>query len=100
MKWHAVFDSGSRFIVTVFLTASLPMRAGDSIARQPKTAQPAATTLTLMKVPLVFERGLNETASEDQFISRGPGYSLFLTPSDPAASRVGTETPGHRLAPA
>ncbi len=82
MNWHAVFDSHPRFIVIFLLTASLPMRAGDSIPQQPKAAQPTATTLTVMNRPLIFERSESEGSSEAPFISRGQSYSLFLAPSE------------------
>src|SRR5438034_10509697 len=82
MKDHVVFTLGSRFIVIVCLTVSLAAHPGEPISQLAKAIVPAATKLNLMKLPLIFEASQNEAASEVRFTSRGPGYSLFLTPNE------------------
>jgi len=39
-----------------------------------------------MRVPLSFEPNQGQTSSEVQFLSRGSGYALFLTPGEAVLS--------------
>src|SRR5579859_2616357 len=41
----------------------------------------ASSSPNLNKLPLSFEINAGQTSSEVEFLSRGPGYSLFLTRS-------------------
>ena len=47
-------------------------------------AQPAQSQLkeTLSQLPLIFEANRGQTHPAVQFISRGPGYTLYLTPAE------------------
>src|SRR5262245_21931213 len=43
------------------------------------SAGPPRLTAAYRKVPLSFERNAGQTDARVKFLSRGPGYSLFLT---------------------
>lgn len=50
------------------------------------TLQPEEAKKALAKQPLRFEANLGQTDSEVRFLSRGSGYSMFLTPSEAVLS--------------
>jgi hypothetical protein len=67
------------------LLAILACMFGSSIHAQ--TASPSAQPVPQLdrnfgKVPLNFEPNRGQVAPEVQFLSRGPGYALFLTPGE------------------
>jgi beta-propeller repeat-containing protein len=80
---------------------SLVRRAADQ-SQKPSTATKAAIRAAHLRLPLSFEANKGQTDSRVKFLSRGPGYTLFLTPDEAvlalAKSRK-TETrkgrPGH-----
>ena len=49
------------------------------------------------KLPLIFEANRGQTDARVKFLSRGPGYTLFLTESEAVLSLRGTEGKGHVL---
>ncbi|MCH7776822.1 MAG: tandem-95 repeat protein [Gemmatimonadetes bacterium] len=49
------------------------------------------------KLPLIFEANRGQTDARVKFLSRGRGYSLFLTESEAVLSLRGTEGKGHAL---
>ena len=49
------------------------------------------------KLPLIFEANRGQTDARVKFLSRGPGYTLFLTPGEAVLSLRGTEGKGHAL---
>jgi hypothetical protein len=51
-----------------------------------ETAQSALLAQSFGNRPLSFEANQGQTDSEVQFLSRGPGYSLFLTPTEAVLS--------------
>jgi len=66
---------------------------GDSLEK-PTNAKPAKAAL--LAVPLSFEANQGQTASQVKFLSRGDGYSLFLTPNEVVFA---LRTPGSVKAP-
>ncbi len=49
------------------------------------------------KLPLIFEANRGQTDGRVKFLSRGPGYTLFLTPGEAVLSLRGTDGKGHAL---
>ena len=49
------------------------------------------------KLPLIFEANRGQTDARVKFLSRGPGYSLFLTESEAVLSLRGANGKGHAL---
>ncbi len=49
------------------------------------------------KLPLIFEANRGQTDARVKFLSRGPGYTLFLTESEAVLSLRGTDGKGHAL---
>ncbi len=49
------------------------------------------------KLPLIFEANRGQTDARVKFLSRGPGYTLFLTPGEAVLSLRGAEGKGHAL---
>jgi len=47
------------------------------------------------KIPLNFERNTGQTSNEVEFLSRGPGYTLFLTRHAEAVMVLGSATTQH-----
>lgn len=62
-------------------TALAPPLAPPSLAA-PDTTTKARAVETLGKLPLSFEENRGQTDPTVKFLSRGDGYSLFLTPSE------------------
>jgi hypothetical protein len=47
-----------------------------------RTRQPASSIGAYARLPLSFEANRGQTDSRVNFITRGPGYNLFLTSTD------------------
>src|SRR6476661_4513380 len=59
-----------------------------------------ASNETFGKLPMVFEPNQGQTDAQVQFLARGPGYGLFLTPSEAVMTLVPpTSTEGTGNAP-
>jgi len=85
-------------IISLFFGFSWPLASAARRDHQ-RQAVPAAH---LMSVPLSFEPNQGQTASTVQFLSRGPGYALFLAPGEvvlnlerqqPASAAAAGQTP-------
>src|SRR5438309_2090984 len=48
------------------------------------------------KLPLHFEANRGQTHEDVRFLARGPGYSLFLTPTEAVLTLVKPESPARR----
>src|SRR5712692_5707796 len=65
------------------------------VAARSKASQPAQPRLveSYGKLPLSFEANQGQTDQQVKFLSRGPGYTLFLTGNEAVlALRSGSET--------
>jgi hypothetical protein len=51
-------------------------------ARGAASPAPAAPRIDLSRIPLSFEENVGQVHDSVRFLSRGPGYALYLTPSE------------------
>lgn len=58
-----------------------PVAPGAPVAPQ-ASPPPAPAAVDLSRIPLSFEENLGQAHDSVRFLSRGPGYALYLTPSD------------------
>jgi hypothetical protein len=56
--------------------------SSDGPAASPKSAQASAARDAYGKLPLQFEENRGQTDGRVRFLSRGPGYNLFLTETE------------------
>src|SRR5271156_1650505 len=83
------FDALVRTLLTILLVNTLP--SGQLLAAG-QTLQPANTqqgmqaTANYGKLPLTFEANQGQTGAKVKFLSRGQGYTAFLTASGIALS--------------
>ena len=74
-------------IAILFLWQTAAQRQDNNVrldlTKQPEDDQPDGPrgNADYGRVPLSFEANQGQTANEVQFLSRGPGYTLFLTPT-------------------
>ena len=73
------------------------------VATPVNEAKPDAETRTRIneaygKLPLSFEVNQGQTDDQVKYLARGPGYTVFLTPTEAVLS-LGTEAPGLRTEP-
>ena len=94
------------FLALPNLIASSRSRPADEQTRQPGGLDRQQVLATYAKLPLGFEANRGQTDSQVRFLSRGSGYSLFLTSSEailtlrkPSRDRRGVETPSKPEAP-
>ena len=73
-------------VCLVALAAGVHGRTGVSNVPSVAAGQKAAIVETYGKLPLAFEANQGQTDSQVKFLSRGAGYSLFLTPTEAALS--------------
>ncbi len=71
---------------------AVPASAAESLAR-PDAATEARVTDIYGKLPLSFEANQGQSDRQVRFLSRGPGYSLFLTPTEAVLAL--TKPPAH-----
>ena len=82
----------TKIIFVVCLLWALPLANLPRVAAKPSAAAPAQTTpntaevkMTVSenygKLPLSFEPNMGQSAKTVKFLSRGQGYTLFLTPT-------------------
>src|SRR5215467_1093778 len=58
-----------------------------------------ASSAQILGLPMQFERNAGQTDSQVQFLSRGPGYTLFLTPTEAVLSlRSSSNSPSQHRA--
>src|SRR5688572_28454324 len=65
------------------LTSALTMATVLAVllsAQMPRAT--AAPQIDLARIPLSFEQNIGQTHDSVRFVSRGPGYALYLTPSE------------------
>lgn len=55
---------------------------GAVILKQPDSTAPATPHITYANFPLHFEPNQGQTAEQVNFLARGSGYTLFLTPTE------------------
>jgi hypothetical protein len=72
------FNAGVCTIVAL-LGGALPI---SSAPPRPDTVAPARVSETYGKLPLSFEANEGQVDSSVAFLSRGPGYTMFLTPTE------------------
>src|SRR3954451_8218250 len=93
--WLLIIVSISVF-VSLMKSVSRPSHA----ARANSAADRPLSTPEYGKVPLSFEINQGQTDRAVQYLSRGSGYTIFLTPSQAVLSlqqRVGTKSPSQVL---
>jgi hypothetical protein len=71
--------------------------AGTASAAIPEATKHRALVATYGKLPLAFEANRGQTDGQVKFLSRGPGYTLFLTPSEAVLSLRRPDEKGHAL---
>ena len=92
----------SGLLSLMFLLSDLPKRNArqhEAAAKQSNPSSPATTTPKQLdeatkarvrdsfgKIPLSFEMNQGQVDEEVKFLSRGPGYNLFLTPTEAVLS--------------
>lgn len=80
------FNKLSRLCSVVLLASlSLPALAADQTPTTPKVTQQSALN-AYAKTPLTFEPNRGQTTEQVDFVSRGPGYTLFLTKTEAVLS--------------
>jgi hypothetical protein len=83
-------------LVCLAFSQALLGQSTDDAAATAKAAEPASPTLAAHygKLPLSFEANLGQTDSQVRFLSRGNGYSLFLTDRAAVLALTKTEANG------
>src|SRR5690242_10483366 len=66
----------------LFLGLSVVVSLAQSIRPTASTTNSALLVANYGKLPLAFEANQGQTDQEVEFLSRGAGYSLFLTPTE------------------
>jgi hypothetical protein len=65
---------------------NIPTRSVQTSFESPHPSRPPSSPgsidVTYARLPLHFERNQGQSGSDVQFLSRGPGYAVFLTPSE------------------
>jgi hypothetical protein len=82
------------FLVTTFTAA---LMAAVAFSSSPSAATKATVAADYGKLPLIFEANRGQTDAQVKFLSRGPGYSLYLTESEAVLSLRAAEGKGHAL---
>jgi Beta-propeller repeat len=80
-------------IVMGFRLEPLAKAAGNSYANIPKATKQQHVVETYGKLPLSFEANVGQTSSQVKFLSRGQGYTLFLTRRAEAVLVLGKTAP-------
>ena len=90
-------------IISIFVGLGWPRASAASRDSSRQAAPAASPKAKLMAVPLSFEPNQGQAASTVQFLSRGSGYALFLTPGkvvlnlerqQPPSTAATAQTPG------
>src|SRR5690242_5549588 len=88
-------------ITTKILVACLPgivtgalfaASTGERAVSKPNEAAMSKVKSSLAKLPLSFEPNRGQTDPRVQFLSRGPGYTVFFTPDETVMSLKDTAT--------
>jgi hypothetical protein len=89
-RWFGLAFCG--LLLSVLLFGLTPFqRATVSPVPEQAAPVPAAPAVRLSQIPLHFEPNQGQTDPAVQFLARGPGYGLFLTPTEAVLSlRRGT----------
>src|SRR5688572_1244455 len=70
----------SAFTVATIIALLVP--ALSARGATPSVPAPAAPRIDLSRIPLSFEENIGQAHDSVRFLSRGPGYALYLTPSE------------------
>lgn len=70
----------STYLLFILLWLLTGISAQANIALEP--ADPAQVAAQYGKLPMSFEANRGQTDTEVRFLSRGPGYALFITPTE------------------
>jgi hypothetical protein len=77
----------SRLLWITFLISVVPaLGAGNPGETPPKTPTSVSPRVAFSRLPLSFEPNVGQTDSQVKFLTRGPGYNLFLTPDEAVLS--------------
>jgi hypothetical protein len=75
--------------------ALMPAGASAATAPEPSPALKAEIEANYGKLPLGFEANQGQTDSQVQFLARGRGYALFLTPTEAVLSLAKPQAKAH-----
>jgi len=86
LGWGVTYKPSSHcaiiILAALFAAIAAPVRAAEDSpdASDPATARPKLSA-RLFGLPMQFEKNAGQTDSQVDFLARGPGYALFLTPT-------------------
>src|SRR5512132_4272011 len=75
--------------------ALMPAGAPATTASEPSSAMKAEIESNYGKLPLSFEANQGQTDSQVNFLARGRGYALFLTPTEAVLSLAKPQAQAH-----
>jgi hypothetical protein len=78
--------SGTLSLVCIFLLLTAAVPQAGTATPVGMSAQPASVVHSCGRLPLTFESNQGQTDPQVKYLSRGPGYSLFLTPNEAVLS--------------
>jgi beta-propeller repeat-containing protein len=89
---------GAEAVLVAALSLSLPLQVAAG-ARGDVALDARPVTASFRSLPMSFEANRGQTSPEVKFLSRGPGYTLFLTSSSEVvlAMRAGKDAPGQSV---
>jgi hypothetical protein len=77
----------SRLLWIALLISVVPaLGAGNPGETPPKTPTSVSPSVAFSRLPLSFEPNVGQTDRQVKFLTRGPGYNLFLTPDEAVLS--------------
>src|SRR6266478_1725867 len=69
-------------LVALFTAGSISASAATAItASSPQPLAASVASAQIFGLPMQFEKNAGQTDSQVEFLARGPGYTLFLTPT-------------------
>ena len=90
-------DKMLRAVFLVFLSSTfvgfLGCSSSETYIRQGQNPSSSQLQASFLSVPLSFEANQGQTDSQVKFLSRGKGYSLFLTPHEAVLALTKTKLP-------
>jgi hypothetical protein len=79
MRLISFYSNRSRFLVLVLLIMAGLMAAGSPLSHGRRASRQATSTQDYKALPVYFEQNRGQTDARVRFLSRGPGYTVFLT---------------------